>query len=89
MARGKLMIPVHWGTFDLALHNWTAPIDRTVQAAEKCDVKVASPRIGESVLPGSNQAFARWWPTLPFLTAREDRVVSSGFEDRAESCATG
>ena len=89
MARGKLMIPVHWGTFELALHNWTAPIERTVAAAEKCGVEVASPRVGESVLPGSNQAFARWWPALPFRTAKEEQVVSSGFEDQAGSCVTG
>jgi hypothetical protein len=73
----------------LALHNWTAPIERTVAAAEKCAVDVATPRIGESVRPGSGQTFARWWPQLPYRTAKEYRVVSSGFEGRGDSCATG
>jgi L-ascorbate metabolism protein UlaG (beta-lactamase superfamily) len=89
MVGGQLMIPVHWGTFELALHSWTAPIERTVKAAEECNVAVASPRPGESVTPGTSQTFARWWPSVPYLSAKEERVVSSGFEDRVGSCATG
>ncbi|HET9517538.1 MAG TPA: MBL fold metallo-hydrolase, partial [Actinoplanes sp.] len=27
--RGGLMVPVHWGTFNLALHDWAEPVDRT------------------------------------------------------------
>ena len=33
--RGKALLPIHWGLFDLALHNWTEPIERTLLAAEK------------------------------------------------------
>jgi len=87
MARGKLMIPVHWGTFQLALHNWTAPIERVIAAAERCAVDVATPHIGESLVPGSGQTFARWWPQLPYRTATEYRVVSSGLEGPPENCA--
>jgi L-ascorbate metabolism protein UlaG (beta-lactamase superfamily) len=89
MAGGKLMIPVHWGTFELALHSWTAPIERTVEAAKKCGIEVASPQPGGSVVPGSGQVFARWWPTVPYRNAREEQIVSSGFENRAATCATG
>ena len=89
MVGGKTLIPVHWGSLELAMHSWTAPIERTIAAGEKCGVKVASPRIGESVRPGTDQQFVRWWPTLPFLSAKEDRIASSGFEDRAGACATG
>ncbi|WP_424521163.1 MBL fold metallo-hydrolase, partial [Rubrivirga sp.] len=33
MVRGELMVPVHWGLFDLALHGWTEPAERVRAAA--------------------------------------------------------
>lgn len=32
---GAVMLPVHWGLFDLALHGWTEPMERVVAAAQK------------------------------------------------------
>ena len=34
MVQGKLFMPVHWATFDLAQHNWTEPAERVVAAAK-------------------------------------------------------
>ena len=51
LVRGGLFIPVHWGTFDLAVHNWTEPVERALAAAELTGVKVAVPRPGESIVP--------------------------------------
>ena len=31
LVKGKTMIPVHWGLFDLALHGWTEPAERIIQ----------------------------------------------------------
>jgi L-ascorbate metabolism protein UlaG (beta-lactamase superfamily) len=75
--RGGLLIPVHWGLFDLALHSWTEPIERTLAAADAVGVRVASPRPGESVIPGQ-ELRQRWWPDVPWQTAEEAPVVSSG-----------
>ena len=33
MLRGKVLLPVHWGTFDLGVHGWTEPIERIIAAA--------------------------------------------------------
>ena len=76
-ARGGLMIPVHWGTFDLALHAWTEPAERVLVAAEAAGVPVAVPRPGQSVEPLDAPAVERWWPELPWQTAAEAPVVSS------------
>lgn len=27
--KGELLLPIHWGAFTLALHEWSDPIDRT------------------------------------------------------------
>jgi L-ascorbate metabolism protein UlaG (beta-lactamase superfamily) len=45
----KRMLPVHWGTFNIALHDWDEPIKRAVIAAEEKGVDMASPRVGEVV----------------------------------------
>jgi L-ascorbate metabolism protein UlaG (beta-lactamase superfamily) len=58
---GNLMVPLHWATFDLALHPWYEPIERTIVATGTSNVKVVTPLIGEVIdidrLPETNT----WW----------------------------
>jgi L-ascorbate metabolism protein UlaG (beta-lactamase superfamily) len=77
-ARGDLLIPVHWGTFNLASHAWTEPAERILVAAERAGVSLAIPRPGESVEPADPPPIERWWPEIPWQTAEEAPVVSSG-----------
>ncbi|MDD9938227.1 MAG: MBL fold metallo-hydrolase [Myxococcales bacterium] len=77
MLQGELMIPVHWGLFDLAMHSWTEPIERVLSAARRRGVRVASPRPGESVEPVERPEPKRWWPQRPWQRADEAPVVSS------------
>ena len=77
-ARGGLLVPVHWGTFNLAFHGWTEPAERVVVAAEAAGVPVCVPRPGESVEPAAAPAVERWWPAVAWKTADEAPVVSSG-----------
>jgi len=77
-ARGGLMLPVHWGTFNLSFHGWTEPAERVLAAADAAGLRVAIPRPGESVDPADPPAVERWWPELPWQTADEAPVVSSG-----------
>ncbi|MDN5798079.1 MAG: MBL fold metallo-hydrolase [Intrasporangium sp.] len=44
-----VMLPVHWGTFNLAMHWWSEPIRRTLRAAAQAEVPVIAPRVGERV----------------------------------------
>jgi L-ascorbate metabolism protein UlaG (beta-lactamase superfamily) len=81
MVQGKVMIPVHWGTFDLALHAWTEPAERVIAAARRMDVTVAVPQFGASVEPDAPPALERWWPNLSHQTAVEHPVISSGLDE--------
>src|SRR6185436_5192667 len=36
--RGRMMLPVHWATFNLAFHAWREPADRAVAAAARAGV---------------------------------------------------
>ena len=81
MLRGDLMFPVHWGTFDLALHAWTEPAERLMAAAEARGARVVIPKAGESVEPKAPPALTRWWPDIPWQRASDAPVVSSNLDE--------
>jgi L-ascorbate metabolism protein UlaG (beta-lactamase superfamily) len=61
---GELLIPVHWGTFNLAPHPWAEPVDRLWAEAKARDVHLVVPRPGESVNVSAPPALEPWWQTL-------------------------
>ena len=62
--QGKLLLPVHWATFNLALHPWDEPIIRTIKAAKKDNVQLTIPIIGEIVNIESTAENIEWWPHI-------------------------
>ena len=78
LVRGDVMLPVHWGLFDLALHGWTEPVERVLVAARQAGVRVASPQPGGMVEPAALGAPTRWWPTVPWQGVAEAPAWSSG-----------
>jgi L-ascorbate metabolism protein UlaG (beta-lactamase superfamily) len=62
--RGGLLVPVHWGTFVLALHPWTDPADRVWREAKARDVALAVPRPGERIDVADPPSVDGWWQTL-------------------------
>lgn len=77
MVQGRLLIPVHWGTFSLAAHAWTEPAERVLVAAEKKGVDVFIPRQGEFVVPGQVPPQQRWWPDIAWESAEQAPVLST------------
>ena len=53
MLRGGVLLPVHWGTFNLAFHAWDEPAERVVAAAGTAGAQVVMPRPGESIEPAA------------------------------------
>ena len=62
--QGRVMATVHNGTFDLALHHWRAPFDRSYAAAQKLGVNLATPMMGEVMTLGAPMPQSRWWEGL-------------------------
>ncbi len=81
MVQGAVLFPVHWGTFDLAIHSWIEPIERTLAAAARAGVTVAVPRPGQQILPAATPEVVRWWEDVPWQPADVNPVISSGLED--------
>ncbi|MFI6759929.1 MBL fold metallo-hydrolase [Micromonospora sp. NPDC050417] len=62
--RGELLIPVHWATFNLAVHSWTDPVDRLWREAKARDVRLAVPRPGERVVVDLPPPVDGWWQEI-------------------------
>ncbi|CUH95284.1 hypothetical protein P22_1354 [Propionispora sp. 2/2-37] len=62
--KGKMLVPIHWAAFSLALHDWTDPIERVIRAAREREMLIATPRIGEPVIVGAVEyPHSVWWNT--------------------------
>jgi L-ascorbate metabolism protein UlaG (beta-lactamase superfamily) len=62
--RAKLLVPVHWATFSLAMHPWGEPADRVWREAKGADIPLAIPRPGERIDVGEPPAVDGWWQAL-------------------------
>jgi L-ascorbate metabolism protein UlaG (beta-lactamase superfamily) len=60
---GKLLMPIHWGAFDLSLHSWKEPPTRLTAEAHRLNVPLALPLIGEKFDIASPPT-AHWWDNL-------------------------
>jgi L-ascorbate metabolism protein UlaG (beta-lactamase superfamily) len=78
MLRGRLLVPIHWGTFDLGLHGWTEPVERLRVAARARGAHLVVPVPGGSVVPSSPETRAPWWPVVPWVGADITPIRSSG-----------
>ena len=59
--KGKRLVPVHWGMFDLSLHSWFDPIERLEKEAEKRNLNLLTPKFGQIVKLEEETIFEKWW----------------------------
>jgi L-ascorbate metabolism protein UlaG (beta-lactamase superfamily) len=57
--KAKYNVPVHWGAFTLAMHDWVDPVRRFVAKAEEEKQSVVIPKLGAIV--SSPKDFGSWW----------------------------
>ena len=58
---GGAFLPVHWGTFSLAMHEWDEPVETLLKLAPATGASLLMPRLGEAVEPGHLEAVVPWW----------------------------
>ena len=62
--QGKVLVPIHWGMFNLAIHNWYDPIQKSVKYSSKYDVELMTPKLGQLVSMDQQNKFEKWWSDL-------------------------
>ena len=62
----RLVMPIHWGAFTLAMHRWTDPPERFLTKAKALGLSVATPRIGAPLVldPDLTPPTEPWWRNL-------------------------
>ena len=58
---GQLLIPVHWGTFNLALHDWFEPAEQLVEEATRNDIRYFIPKAGQTISISDSLINNFWW----------------------------
>ncbi len=61
MLGGGTLLPVHWGTFNLALHDWDDPGETILRLGEEQGQRVLTPRLGQVFEPAHVERFEAWW----------------------------
>jgi len=74
--KGKVLHPIHWGTFNLAMHPWYEPMARLTTAANSKNVKTATPIVGETTVFAGRIPSARWWEQPMQLSGAEIETAS-------------
>lgn len=57
----KMLMPVHWGKFALAMHAWDEPIVKATEAAKTDNFPLLAPMIGEKVNLDAPKTANDWW----------------------------
>lgn len=69
--KSKLVLPIHWGGFTLAFHDWNDPIERILSKAAEVNMSVTTPKIGEQVIVrDSIFPTEKWW--LEYTTENQN-----------------
>lgn len=61
-----VLLPIHWGTFNLAMHPWAEPAEWMRDVAQEVGQRVAFPRPGQPfAVPGSFEGAIEKWGDIP------------------------
>jgi len=74
--RGRWLLPVHNGTFDLAMHAWDDPFERVSALTTERGIPLATPRMGERVDLAAPQAMPAWWRGSVPAVAVEEKAAA-------------
>jgi len=58
---GGLFLPIHWGTFSLAMHAWDQPAEALLRLAPKTSAQLVMPRLGQPFEPAHAEHVEPWW----------------------------
>jgi L-ascorbate metabolism protein UlaG (beta-lactamase superfamily) len=68
---GGKFLPIHWATFNLALHAWDEPAETLVRLAPEKGAELVMPLLGQPVEPAHSEDIRTWW--RPVAEAERER----------------
>ena len=73
--KGRSLLPIHNGTFDLSMHSWHDPFDRVVALGEAQHISVQTPEMGEPVSMHNTGRGLHWWGSVDRVQKPEQAQV--------------
>jgi L-ascorbate metabolism protein UlaG (beta-lactamase superfamily) len=55
------LFPIHWGTFNLALHAWDEPAETLLSLVQSQRISLLTPRLGQPTEPSRVDGVDPWW----------------------------
>ena len=55
------LVPVHWGMFNLSVHNWYDPPNEITKLAKQDNIKLITPRLGQLISLDNPPLYDQWW----------------------------
>ncbi|WP_243737894.1 MBL fold metallo-hydrolase [Blastococcus xanthinilyticus] len=75
---GRLLLPIHWATFNLAFHRWAEPAQRLRAAAEKRGAQLVVPRPGQRIDVLEPPELEDWWSAVGSAAEQPDPAGEPG-----------
>jgi L-ascorbate metabolism protein UlaG (beta-lactamase superfamily) len=75
---GGVFMPVHWGTFSLAMHAWDQPAERVLELAPRSGVQLLMPMLGQPAEPAQAETPAPWWREVEGIGSGIDAHTAEG-----------
>ncbi len=75
---GRVLLPIHWATFNLAFHRWAEPVQRVLTAAARSRAEVVVPLPGERVDVLDPPPLRDWWTAVGSMEDRSGSADDAG-----------
>lgn len=61
MLNAEILLPIHWGTFNLAMHPWKEPVQKIIELSKLHQVKLLLPAPGSICEIDGKELISEWW----------------------------
>jgi len=72
---GGIFMPIHWGTFSLAMHAWDQPAERLLELAPQTSAQLLMPLLGHAVEPAHAEHVTPWWRDVDAVAEKPSRSI--------------
>jgi len=76
-----VLLPIHWGTFNLAIHPWSEPAETVYRRGTAAGLSLIMPRLGAPTEPSQSNGVEPWWRAVG-STAPEPLAESDAPENQ-------
>ena len=87
--RGKWLLPIHNGTFDLAMHAWHEPFDRILALAWDRSISITTPEMGQPFYLQYPSRGEAWWLRVDKAATPATERCSKQRDDRRQLTSQG